>query len=141
MAFRRRDILAQLWRVATHVLHTHPSGSKAHSAAFYAVQTCLLPSTCLLPVQTYEWTLVAQALKGMRQVERCRLFFETAAVFSLDPRDPLIGKGKRVDLASRLAVQQGNNISFEVSQLQKKAYMPKSASAERHKVRIRAAQW
>jgi hypothetical protein len=136
MAFRRRDLLTRLWLVVAHVLQSHAPDTPPHAAAFYVVQAALLPATCLLPVQTFEWTLVSRALSNVRQVERCRLYYETSALFALEPKDPLIGKAKRVDLASRLACQQGANVAFEIGQLQKKAQLPKGISGHKSKARF-----
>ena len=124
MAFRRRDLLAQLWRLCTHVFRTHEPASKEYTTAYFAVQKCILPATCLLPMQTYEWAVAWQALSLIRQVERCRLYYETSSLFALDPRDPLIGKHTPSDLASRLLRLQCSNIGQELFQLQKKAYLP-----------------
>jgi hypothetical protein len=134
MAFRRRDVQSRLWRVCTHILQTHPPTTTPYTTAVYVIQTCLFPSTCLLTIQTPEWTLVWNALSCFRQVERCRLYYETGTLFGLEPRDKIIGKGKKVDLASRLAAAHGERIAHEIGQLQKKASLPKSGSTTQNKV-------
>jgi hypothetical protein len=134
MAFRRRDVITRLWRVVSHVLKTHAPGTPSHQAAFFSIQTCLLPATCLLPVQAFEWTLVWSAIADLRQVERFRLYYETSSIFCLEPRDRILGKGRKSDLASRLALEQGTHVAWEIGQLQKKAYLPKWASSDKLKV-------
>jgi hypothetical protein len=135
MAFRRRDVLYRLWRICTHILRTQAATTLPYTSAVYAIQTSLFPSTCLLTIQTAEWTLVWNALSLFRQVERCRLYYETGVLFGLEPRDKILGKGKKVDLASRLAAAHGERISHEIGQLQKKASLPKSGSTTQNKVR------
>ena len=136
MAFRRRDVLLRLWRVTTHQLRNLPAGTAGAAAARFVVQKVLFPATCLVSISTAEWAAAWAALSRFRQVERCRLYYETAAWFGLEPRDRSASAPAAGDMAARLARHHCEAVRKEVSLLEKKAYMPKVLDDATRQVRL-----